>query len=846
MFRRRNAGRKGGRGGTAEAGGAAGGGGGGDPGKIAPKKGAPMLSFDDDSESDGEGGGRVEEFRIKRKGARAVGAPLPLAGAGAVGAQGGGGTYDATALAALRAAQHNAPAVKVRGSFKAAGDAIEGEERIVAGAGGLLAAPPPPPPSRSHGPPIGGVIAGDEADAMDADGSDEDGAHAAATAARARAERGRARAAGADADEFVPMTAHAAKMVADMAVDGETSGSDDGEDPREHLALAAASAPQSGRAPRGALGFCADPQQGGRRGSALGGAASDSEEERFEMEQLRRAHVQAHKQKAAGAGSHSTRTRGGSAGVRGAPGGRGDVSLMDVDAAADQAMEALRKDAAQLESRAEAMKREAASAKARHAQATKAAAELAESLTIAGERFSLAQRARTFVRDLCDMLQEKAPLLEELEETLRVAAERRADADTERRTADDAEATAQVEAEAAAALGALGKGVAAGSNALAESVAAAGAAAVEAVACAGSSGELDEFGRDPTAQARASARQRMDRRVRRQLAAEAAIAAGEHARGVESGASGSDSDAGGAEAFDAVRDSVLEAALTALADAAPEFATLEAVATFLDRWRCQWPQSFRDAYVPRSAPQLLAPFVRLEMLRWEPLWGARGAPASLDAMEWYGTLFEVGTEPATGETAASNDLDEMVPSLIELVCAPMLEHALRRCWRVEDAHQSERLADAVRELLVYVPAENESAKTVLAAASERLSEACERCVKVPPPVLPAPVLAASPAARRRCARRFAACVGILRACAAFDGVLDASTLASLAEPVVSSAVVPHVSFMAGAGGTAAAAAERRAERIAAILTGAQWLAGSPAGASAVTAFEDARQRARAR
>ena len=131
---------------------------------------------------------------------------------------------------------------------------------------------------------------------MDADGSDEDGAHAAATAARARAERGRARAAGADADEFVPMTAHAAKMVADMAVDGETSGSDDGEDPREHLALAAASAPQSGRAPRGALGFCADPQQGGRHGSALGGAASDSEEERFEMEQLRRARVQAHKQ----------------------------------------------------------------------------------------------------------------------------------------------------------------------------------------------------------------------------------------------------------------------------------------------------------------------------------------------------------------------------------------------------------------------------------------------------------------------------------------------------------------------------------------------------------------------
>lgn len=41
------------------------------------------------------------------------------------------------------------------------------------------------------------------------------------------------------------------------------------------------------------------------------------------------------------------------------------------------------------------------------------------------------------------------------------------------------------------------------------------------------------------------------------------------------------------------------------------------------------PGAYRDAYMGLSAPVVFAPFVRLELLAWDPLFGPRaGAPPS--------------------------------------------------------------------------------------------------------------------------------------------------------------------------------------------------------------------------
>lgn len=69
------------------------------------------------------------------------------------------------------------------------------------------------------------------------------------------------------------------------------------------------------------------------------------------------------------------------------------------------------------------------------------------------------------------------------------------------------------------------------------------------------------------------------------------------------------------------RKEVLEAAATVFADAAEEYATLDAVKRRLEEFKSAYPREYGSAYVGDSAPALFAPFVRLELLKWDPLFG---------------------------------------------------------------------------------------------------------------------------------------------------------------------------------------------------------------------------------
>ena len=70
------------------------------------------------------------------------------------------------------------------------------------------------------------------------------------------------------------------------------------------------------------------------------------------------------------------------------------------------------------------------------------------------------------------------------------------------------------------------------------------------------------------------------------------------------------------------RAEALEASTSVLADAAEEYGSLPAVKTRLERWKRQQPGAYADAYMSLSVPAVMAPFVRLELLQWDPLFGS--------------------------------------------------------------------------------------------------------------------------------------------------------------------------------------------------------------------------------
>ena len=74
---------------------------------------------------------------------------------------------------------------------------------------------------------------------------------------------------------------------------------------------------------------------------------------------------------------------------------------------------------------------------------------------------------------------------------------------------------------------------------------------------------------------------------------------------------------------------ILEAAKAVFADADAEFASLGAVKRKLEAWKAKQPGTYRDAYMSLSVAALLAPFVRLELLQWDPLVPGSGESLTL-------------------------------------------------------------------------------------------------------------------------------------------------------------------------------------------------------------------------
>ena len=75
----------------------------------------------------------------------------------------------------------------------------------------------------------------------------------------------------------------------------------------------------------------------------------------------------------------------------------------------------------------------------------------------------------------------------------------------------------------------------------------------------------------------------------------------------------------------------LQAASTIFADAAPEFGSLSHVRHRLENWKAKYPAAYQDAYASLSVPAIFAPFVRLELLKWHPLFGGDIGMFQIDA-----------------------------------------------------------------------------------------------------------------------------------------------------------------------------------------------------------------------
>jgi GC-rich sequence DNA-binding factor len=180
-------------------------------------------------------------------------------------------------------------------------------------------------------------------------------------------------------------------------------------------------------------------------------------------------------------------------------------------------------------------------------------------------------------------------------------------------------------------------------------------------------------------------------------------------------------------------------------------------------------------------------------------------------MRWYSDLFDYGMAGGEeGEEGGGDDGGDgnLVPTLIEKLVAPVVEHAVKQCWNPLSLDQSVRLAHVVKEMLVYLePGECEAMRRILSCVRAKLSECVESRCEIPAwaPV----VTAAAPMAESHARRRFGVAVRCLRVVIAWDGVLPTSELRSLAcDRIVAGFMSPRLRLLLAQPGECLARIER--------------------------------------
>ncbi|PPS01584.1 hypothetical protein GOBAR_AA19084 [Gossypium barbadense] len=434
---------------------------------------------------------------------------------------------------------------------------------------------------------------------------------------------------------------------------------------------------------------------------------------------------------------------------------------------------------------------------------------LEKSLSAAGEKFIFMQKLRDYVSVICEFLQHKAPLIEELEEHMQKLNEERALAVLERRSANNDDEMLEVEAAVKAAMLVFSER---GSSAIMIEVAtnAAQAASVAIREQVNLPVKLDEFGRDVNRQKRLDMERRAEARQRWKARFDSkrlsSMETDHSYQKIEGESSTDESDSEGT-AYRSNRDMLLQTANEIFSDASEEYSQLSAVKQKFEKLKKDYSSSYRDAYMSLSIPSIFSPYVRLELLRWDPLHGDE----DFSDMKWHNLLFNYGF-CEDGSSAPDDSDANLIPALVEKIALPVLHHEISHCWDLLSTQETKNAVSATSLIIDYVPPSSEALAELLVTIRSRLRDAITDIVPTWSPL----VMKAVPNAARVAAYRFGMSVRLMRNICLWKDILALPVLERLAlDDLLCGKILPHIRCIA----SDVHDAVTRTERIVASLSG---------------------------
>lgn len=405
---------------------------------------------------------------------------------------------------------------------------------------------------------------------------------------------------------------------------------------------------------------------------------------------------------------------------------------------------------------------------------------LENAFTAADEKFIFMQQLRDYVSVICGLLQDKAPFIEELEYQMQKLHKARAEVIFERRLADSNDELMELEASVNAAMAVLNNG---------GMVDSAGIAAQATLTASQESRnlpvKLDEFGRDMNLQNRMDMKRRAESRQRRKAKSDSKRMDSDSRRLVEGESSTDESDSE-STAYESNRDQLLQIAGQIFSDTDEKFSQLSLVKERFEIWKKEYESSYRDAYMSLSIPAIFSPYVRLELLKWDPL----HQDSDFVDMQWHELLFNYGL-PEDESKVDPDDADvNLVPDLIEKIAIPILQHEIGYCWDMMSTKETKLAVSATNLVFRYVPLSSNAVGEFVRVLRDRLSDGVTNLMV---PTWNSKVLQAVPNAARFSAYRFGMSVRLMKNICLWNNILSASIIEKLAlDELLSGKILPHL------------------------------------------------------
>lgn len=212
---------------------------------------------------------------------------------------------------------------------------------------------------------------------------------------------------------------------------------------------------------------------------------------------------------------------------------------------------------------------------------------------------------------------------------------------------------------------------------------------------------------------------------------------------------------------------ILSDACQVFSDACKEFASLRSVLECFEEWLREDPNTYEDSYVTLCIPKVISPYVRLELVGWNPLKFNK----DIEKMEWYNALALFGCDNQDSEIE-HNDLNMLIPMIIVKIILPKLVDIIE-LWDPLSSSQTLKLVSLMTKLCRDYPTLQPSCKAlvrVFEVILERIKWAIDHDIYIP----------VVPKQNEFSQRQFASGVKLLHNILSFQGVIVDNKLMYLA------------------------------------------------------------------